>query len=125
MTSNTIYHYVYRITNTEEKKHYYGKRSSKIDPRFDLGIKYFSSSSDKEFRADQKNNPENYKYKVVGKFNTARAAITRESELHTKFDVGVNPKFFNKQNKLKPGLMSPEFQINLKELNEIQPPQYY
>ena len=34
-------HYVYRITNKIENKHYYGVRSCKIDPKLDLGIKYF------------------------------------------------------------------------------------
>ncbi len=85
MTSKTIYHYVYRITNTVEKKHYYGKRSSKIEPKLDLGKKYFSSSNDKEFKIDQKLNPQNYRYKVVAHFNTALDAIIRESELHSMF----------------------------------------
>ena len=96
MTSNTIYHYVYRITNLVEKKHYYGKRSSKVDPKQDLGIKYFSSSRDKEFREDQKLNPLNYRYKIVQQFISCKAAIIRESKLHSKFNVGANPKFYNK-----------------------------
>jgi hypothetical protein len=96
MTSNTIYHYVYRITNLVEKKHYYGKRSSKCDPKKDLGVKYFSSSTDKEFREDQKLNPQNYRYKIVARFNTSSKAITRESKLHSIFNVGVNPSFYNK-----------------------------
>jgi DNA polymerase-1 len=55
MTSSNIYHYVYRITNVVEGKHYYGKRSSKIGPKLDLGKKYFSSSRDKQFIQDQIN----------------------------------------------------------------------
>ena len=43
MTSNIIYHYVYRITNLINNKHYYGKRSSKIEAKLDLGLKYYSS----------------------------------------------------------------------------------
>lgn len=35
------FHYVYRITNTKINKHYYGVRSSNIEPYKDLGIKYF------------------------------------------------------------------------------------
>lgn len=96
MTSQTIYHYVYRITNTVEKKHYYGKRSSKCDPRKDLGKKYFSSSSDREFKVDQKNNPQNYRYKIVGIFKTAEIAVLREIRLHLKFKVGENFRFYNK-----------------------------
>jgi hypothetical protein len=96
MTSNTIYHYVYRITNLVEKKHYYGKRSSKCDPKQDLGIKYFSSSRDKEFRTDQKKNPQNYRYKIIGVFPTAELALSKEIKLHSKFNVALNSNFYNK-----------------------------
>lgn len=96
MTSKYIYHYVYRITNVVENKHYYGKRSSKCDPKEDLGKKYFSSSTDKEFKIDQKLNPQNYRYKIVARFHTAYLAITRESKLHDLFNVGSNKKFYNK-----------------------------
>ena len=89
-------HYVYRITNKVTKLHYYGKRSCTCDPKLDLGIKYFSSSKDKAFIADQKINTNNYKYKVIKKFNTAKEAIEYEIKLHNKFNVGINPKFYNK-----------------------------
>lgn len=90
------YHYVYRITNVETKTHYYGKRTSKIEPNLDLGINYFSSSSNKEFKLDQINNPHNYKYKIVQKFKTSKDAIFRESILHNRFNVGINPNFYNR-----------------------------
>ena len=96
-------HYVYRITNKVTKLHYYGKRSCACDPKLDLGIKYFSSSKDKAFILDQKINTNNYKYKIIKKFNTAKEAIAYEIKLHDKFNVGVNPKFYNraKQTTLK------------------------
>ena len=96
MTSIDIYHYVYRITNLVEKKHYYGKRSSRIDPKEDLGKKYFSSSTNREFKVDQKKNPQNYKYKIIKIFRTSAEAYTREIKLHKIFDVGVNSNFYNK-----------------------------
>lgn len=42
--SDNRYHYVYRITNLVEQKHYYGSRTSNISPFDDLGKKYFSSA---------------------------------------------------------------------------------
>lgn len=93
---NKQYHYVYRITNIKLNKHYYGTRSSKIEPFKDLGFKYFSSASDIEFRDDQKNNPENYKYIIVSIFNSREDAISLEIILHEKFNVGLNPSFYNK-----------------------------
>lgn len=94
--SNKLYHYVYRITNTIINKHYYGVRSSRIPSKEDIGIKYFSSSTDVEFLNDQKNNPQNYKYKVVNTFDTRKDAMEYEILLHKKFDVGVNESFYNR-----------------------------
>lgn len=91
-----MYYYVYRITNKKEGKHYYGKRKSNLAPKNDLGVRYFSSSTDKEFMADQKQNPDVYKYKVVKVFTEALLAAEFEIRLHTKFEVGSNPAFYNK-----------------------------
>jgi len=93
-----IYHYVYRITNIVLNKHYYGKRSSKKQPILDLGIKYFSSSTDSNFIKDQKKNSQNYKYKIIRIFTDSHSACVFESKLHYKFAVGVNPNFYNKTN---------------------------
>ena len=95
MSSKSIYHYVYRITNKITRTHYYGKRSSKIEPKYDLGIKYFSSSRNKEFISDQKSNPQNYKYKIVAIFSTSEMASHREITLHEMFDVANNSSFYN------------------------------
>jgi group I intron endonuclease len=89
-------HYVYRITNKILNKYYYGVRSSDIEPKLDLGVKYFSSSSDKEFRKDQKNHPENFKYKIVRICSNRKEASALEKKLHEKFNVGINESFYNK-----------------------------
>jgi hypothetical protein len=103
MSNETIYHYVYRITNLVEKKHYYGKRTSQIHPKLDIGVKYFSSSKDKAFMQDQTDNPSNYRYKVIGVFESAKSAIEIEIFLHKKFDVGINPKFYNRSKQASRG----------------------
>ena len=89
-------HYVYRITNKIENKHYYGCRTTKLEPKDDLGSKYFSSSRDKEFIKDQKENPYNYKYKIIKIFSTREEAIELEIKLHNKFNVGINESFYNR-----------------------------
>lgn len=94
--SSKRYHYVYRITNTLENKHYYGKRSTDNEPIKDLGIKYFSSSTDKEFKRDQKHNPQNYKYKVIRLFESKNDAVNFEIKLQRKFNVSTNDRFYNK-----------------------------
>jgi len=78
--------------------HYYGCRSCDIDPKLDLGIKYFGSLTGevgKAFRADQKANPSKFKYKIVRIFTTRESALTLEIMLHAMFDVGRNQKFYN------------------------------
>lgn len=90
------HHYVYRITNIVENKHYYGVRSSKVIPKDDLGKKYFSSSTDKKFMREQREHPENFKYKVIKVFETRRDAELLEKKLHEKFHVSDNDKFYNR-----------------------------
>lgn len=90
------YHYVYRITNTKINKHYYGSRTSQIEPIKDIGHKYFSSSRDKEFIKDQKNNPQDYKYIIISIFDLRKDALELEIKLHAKFNVGINENFYNR-----------------------------
>ncbi len=103
MDNISIYHYVYRITNLVENKHYYGKRSSKIHPKHDIGVKYFSSSKDRNFIADQKSNPQNYKYKIIRRFENSKSALEFEVLLHNKFDVGRNVNFYNRAKQTSSG----------------------
>jgi len=115
------YNYVYRITNKVEQKYYYGVRGCNVEPKLDLGIKYFSSSSDKEFKDDQKNHPENYKYKIVRICSTSDEADTLEIKLHEKFDVGKSEAFYNKATRTSMGFstagtnISPEHKQKLSE----------
>ena len=83
------------ITNTKLQKHYIGVHTSKIPPIHDIGIKYFSSASDKEFKKDQKSNPQDYEYKITGVFPSREEALLNEIELHEAYGVGKNPRFYN------------------------------
>lgn len=102
--TTSIYHYVYRITNIIKSKHYYGSRTStNILPENDLGIVYQSSSQDKEFISEQKEHPENFRYKIINTFKSREEAIDFEIILHNKFDVAKNPKFYNKSKQSSSG----------------------
>lgn len=92
------YHYTYRITNTNERMYYYGVRSCSSLPKKDIGIKYFSCSTDLNFIQDQKDNPQYYKYKIIKIFDTRIEAEMHEILLHKKFNVMFNGKFYNKWN---------------------------
>ena len=94
--SQQKHHYVYRITNIIENKYYYGCRSSKVEPKFDLGFKYFSSSTDKEFIKEQKENKDIFKYKVIKIFPSRKEAEYFETKLHEKFQVQKHESFYNK-----------------------------
>ncbi len=90
------FYYVYRITNTKTKMHYYGSRVCSIQPKQDIGIIYFSSSYNKEFMKDQKINKQDYKYKIVKYCKDNIEKQLFEIYLHNKFDVAYNINFYNK-----------------------------
>lgn len=114
------FYYVYRITNIKLNKHYYGSRGTNIPSIFDLGTKYFSSSTDKEFIKDQKENPQNYKYKIVKIFNNNKDKILFECFLHQYFNVKINENFYNKTNAIPNGfdLTGTKFKLSLESLEK-------
>jgi hypothetical protein len=77
-------------------KHYYGSRSCKCQPKDDLGIKYLSSSKNKDFIKDQKEHPEHYRYKIIRICKSRKDALELEIFLHEKFNVDINESFYNK-----------------------------
>lgn len=91
-----VYHYVYLITNKMNNKSYIGVRSSKVKPSEDLGILYYSSSTDLLFMDDQKNNPHNYRYEIIAEVDSRHDAIDLEIKLHDEFNVAVNELFYNR-----------------------------
>ena len=64
-----MFHYVYQITNKINGKMYIGSRTSNIEPTNDLGKKYFSSSRDKDFQNEQRENHKNFIYEVLSVYN--------------------------------------------------------
>lgn len=76
--------------------HYYGVRSCTCEPVDDLGRKYFSSSTNKEFIKDQKEHHEDYKYKIIKVFDNRKDAEYYEKFLHEKFNVAENDHFYNR-----------------------------
>ncbi len=110
--SNTIYqsqktHYVYLITELLTNMKYIGLRSCNTLPHLDLGIKYFSSSTNKEFIKNQKLNKKlklsNYKYEILSIHNTRKEAINEEITLHELYDVDKNPEYYNKAKQTSTG----------------------
>lgn len=106
MSNSLMYYFVYRITNKVIGKHYYGYKSSKKHPKEVIGKTYFSSLKGKdgdEFRHDQKENPQHYKYKIIKIFDNKLDAISLEIKLHSRFDVKKNNKFYNNANQKSTG----------------------
>lgn len=98
--SNSIYsnkiHYTYKITEISTKKKYIGVRSCNRNPIDDLGKKYFSSSTNKEFIRNQKTNPSDYIYEILNVFDDRKDAINHEIQLHEEYDVSRNEMYYNK-----------------------------
>lgn len=97
------YHYTYWITNIVLQKHYIGVRTSVAHPSKDIGKIYFSSSTDKEFIEIQNTHPQNFEYRICSIFQTRELAVLDEIEQHRAYDVGRNPRFFNKAKQTSTG----------------------
>ena len=110
--------YVYRIANKENNKHYYGYRKTEKDPKLDLGIKYFSSSTDKEFINEQKLNRDKFKYKVIKICETQEEALNLEIKLHKKFNVAKNSNFYNKSIQTSTKFIDGNFGKKMSEKNK-------
>ena len=114
------YHYVYRISNIIERKHYYGVRTSDVAPIYDIGINYFSSSTDKSFIKDQNENPQNYKYKVFMTFTSRIDAHNMESLIHKRLNVAKNESFYNLANAANNGFCIIDEDIKQKISNTLR-----
>ena len=97
-----MYHYTYRITNlnpTDNRKYYYGVRSSKCHPKYD---NYWSSS--KYLKEDiNKLGKDNFKKKIIKIFITRQEALKHEIFLHNKFNVAKNSVFYNRAKQTNTG----------------------
>lgn len=93
-------HFLYEIRNKKVKKSYIGVRSSNF---IDIGIKYFSSSTDKEFMEEQKLYPYRFDYIVLLLCETKEEALYYEVYLHNYFNVSNNDNFYNKSNQTSKG----------------------
>lgn len=98
MIDDNKYHYVYRITWNSHRMHYYGSRSSDLPPNLDLGIRYFSSSSNQQFIDLQRSNPSDFSYKILFTTKTKEEAVSLETTLHRRVDVARRTDFINKAN---------------------------
>jgi len=90
-----MYHYVYRITNTLFKTHYYGSRSCIKEPKNDLGKEYFSSSKSLKNEIAS-GDITDYKFKVIKIFTKRSLAYKFEEKLQRRLNVVQNDKFYNK-----------------------------
>lgn len=90
------YHYTYKVIHKKSGKSYIGVRSSKLKPTEDLGIFYYTSSTDSDFKNDFKYNTHLYETVILNVFKDRILARKDEVHLHERFDVAANPMFYNK-----------------------------
>ena len=114
-----IYHYVYQILEISSKRKYIGVRSSKALPEEDLGVKYFSSSKDKEFIERQKHEPANYQYIVLSTHITREEALAEEVRLHELYDVGINEEYINRAKSTESGFDFSGITVCLDENDQV------
>ena len=90
------HNFVYLIWNKINHKKYIGTKSSNEEPKNVIGHTYFSCSKDKDFMNEQKEHPENFRYKVLKDFKTRKEALNLEYELHHRYKVDTNDDFYNR-----------------------------
>ena len=88
-----MHHYVYRIRDLRTDGFYIGMRSSELAPDQDLGKVYFSSSSNRDFIRDQRENPDQFQYEVINTFADRDEARAHETTLLNEHKD--NPKCYN------------------------------
>lgn len=104
-TYNSKYknNFVYIIINKENNRKYIGCKSCNEEPYKVIGKTYFSSSRDKCFIQEQKEFPEKFKYIVIKNFKTRIEALDYEIELHNRYNVNINPQYYNKAKQTSTG----------------------
>ena len=78
--------------------------SSSSDSRTNFGLfpslnksrEYCSSSFDKEFIKEQKENTDNFVYEILNVYDNKKEMIDKEIELHTYYNVSSNELFYNR-----------------------------
>jgi hypothetical protein len=95
MTIKIKTNYVYQITHIISNKKYIGVRTTSNDDLYNDLIKYKSSSSNKTFIHDQKQNPKDYLYEILSIHETREMAENEEARLHLLYDVKNNDQFYN------------------------------
>ena len=91
-----MYHCVYCIHEKSSDMKYIGSHSSFIVPQNDIGIYYFSSSTNISFMKSQKDNPNDYGYEILSIHDSYADALKEESRLHHLYSVDVSPLYYNK-----------------------------
>lgn len=94
----TTYHYTYKIINKTTSEYYIGRRSCNRPPEQDLGVCYFSSSTDKAFINLQKTSPHLFEYQICRVFDNKHDMILSEIILHAIWQVKDDLLSINKAN---------------------------
>lgn len=89
-------YYVYKITNLANNMYYIGSRQSDCNPEDDLGVKYFSSSSNKNFINEQKRNPNGFKYEILSVHNSRMEAFEEEARIQAELGCLEDELCYNK-----------------------------
>jgi len=97
-----MYYYVYKITDTDSEKYYIGSRSSRLTPVKDLGIQYFSSSSNKHFLYKQEHYPEHFTYEVLEEYPSKEEALAAEMLMLKVTNARNDHSYYNGVSSIEP-----------------------
>lgn len=87
-----MFHYVYKIYWKSQSLRYYGARSCATSPYNDLGIEYFSSSTNKSFIRKQHSNPEDFEYTILFETSNRKEALHLRQCRTFQFIISTTPR---------------------------------
>lgn len=89
-------HYTYLIIHKQSRMRYIGVRSDNSTVPDILTGLYNTSSRDKNFKQEFTQNRESFYVRILKFFNTREDAQLHEVELHHRYEVDINPLFYNR-----------------------------
>lgn len=109
-----MFHYVYYLKHPIDKQLYIGVRSCKCKPISDTAYKSSSKTKSKTYLAECSKH-------ILKTFATRQEATAFEIILHNKYNVSINPKFFNAAKQTSTGFdttgtkLSPEHRQKIRD----------
>lgn len=88
--------YVYKVTDRSNGKSYIGSKTSDSNHCHMIGVNYFTSSTDKDFRTRFESNPHDFDIEIVYIGKNKKEVIEKEAKLIQSNNLDYNRAYYNR-----------------------------